>query len=86
MAHEEFIKCNSCEKKLMAIIVAKPDPQLSYKFKCTCPFCGGSSDIKEIKGIFFQGPVDPSISTNPTIVANVIQEDEYTIFEIKKRI
>lgn len=86
MSVEQYIRCNSCQKKLMAVIVAKPDPNMCHKIKCTCPFCGGCSDIIDINGILFHGPITPDLATTPTVIANIVQEDEYTVFEIKKRI
>lgn len=48
--------CKYCPNLLMEIWVVRPDfklpdgSQYSFKYKATCPFCTGESEIKEIKG------------------------------------
>lgn len=50
-------ECNCCGKALLDFQITRPNLIISGEkfqgqYKCTCPFCGGFSDVKTIVGGF----------------------------------
>lgn len=78
------VRCSSCERPLMNYIVIGQNSK-PFKFQATCPFCNGSSDIIDICGTTFTGPIDKSESSNPTVIADIVCEEINTFIITKAK-
>lgn len=80
-----IISCLFCKKKLVNIIIrggiTAPDP---ISVVADCPFCGGQSQMVELKGKLCYGPIGKDESNYPTIIEDIDQVENLFKIKVKK--
>jgi hypothetical protein len=73
------LRCADCRACLVDIYITDPEAEFVWQVKANCPFCGGASYAREIKGLYHPGghgetkPDDPTDDVPSTFV------DDYSI-------
>ena len=81
----ESLECSSCSKTLVGLwVVLEMDESKKSKLKqtrirCSCPYCGDKSFVKEVSGDFYMYPQEGLI-----VVESETLDDETVFIKLEK--
>lgn len=82
------LRCISCNKRLMKVLITDPNIEKITRIKATCPFCDSESEVITVKGIFYTGPIPEKDefdeSNTPTKISEIEYSNDIFKFEIRK--
>lgn len=91
------LKCSNCDKSLCCLKVVRPDVNLMWKVKATCPYCKQKKDgspetsfTELVQGLYYVGghaipnPADEEDVVMVTTIVDTKTKDDLVTFIVKE--